>query len=121
MGNARTLYTTEAGLLRALAHPTRLQIMDVLRGGEACVCHIQAMLGLRQANISQHLMALREAGLVTSRKEGLRVYYQMRDRQVLNVLDGVGDMACAHNGDMESAAARPPRVRCNCPQCAERK
>jgi len=92
----------------------------VLREGEACVCHIQAMLGLRQANVSQHLMALREAGLVTSRKEGLHVYYQMRNRQVLNVLDGVEDIACAHNNGVRPTTDRKPRVRCNCPQCAER-
>ena len=51
----KLLYTLEAETLQALAHPARLEILELLRDGEACVCHIQAMLDQRQAYISQHL------------------------------------------------------------------
>ncbi|MGZ7212499.1 ArsR/SmtB family transcription factor, partial [Streptococcus pyogenes] len=57
-------YRKQAQFFKILMHPTRLAILDILRGGEQCVCHMEAYLGLRQAHISQHLMALREVGLV---------------------------------------------------------
>ena len=89
MTAAPPAFETEAHLLALLAHPIRLQIMDLLRHGEVCVCDMQAALGQRQAYVSQHLMALREAGLVTCRKDGLRVYYQLSDPRILRVLDQV--------------------------------
>jgi len=88
-------YRREAHLLSVLAHPLRLQILDLLRSEEACVCDLQAALHQRQAYVSQHLMALRDASLVTCRKEGLRVYYQLRDPKILSVLDAL----CAVNPD----------------------
>lgn len=89
MPSARPAFETEARLLALLAHPMRLQILELLRHGEVCVCDMQAALGRRQAYISQHLMALREAGLVTCRKEGLRVYYRLSEPRILRVLDQV--------------------------------
>jgi len=82
-------FETEARLLALLAHPIRLQIVELLRHGEVCVCDMQAALNQRQAYVSQHLMALREAGLVTCRKDGLRVYYRLSDPRILRVLDQV--------------------------------
>ena len=93
MPTARSAFETEANLLSSLAHPIRLQILEILRDGEACVCHIQAALNQRQAYVSQHLMALRAAGLVTRRKEGLRVYYRLSDPQILDILDDVQTVA----------------------------
>ena len=89
MPSAQLAFETEARLLALLAHPIRLQILELLRHGEVCVCDMQAALKQRQAYISQHLMALREAGLVTCRKEGLRVYYQLSEPRILRVLDQV--------------------------------
>ena len=67
----------QAHLLKTLSHPTRLAVLEILRDGEQCVCHMEAMLGLRQASISQQLMVLREAGLVGVRRDGLNVYYRV--------------------------------------------
>ena len=89
MPSAPLAFETEARLLALLAHPIRLQIVDLLRHGEVCVCDMQAALSQRQAYVSQHLMALREAGMVTCRKDGLRVYYQLSDARILRVLDQV--------------------------------
>jgi DNA-binding transcriptional ArsR family regulator len=55
MRSTNTSYNLPAKVFNALAHPSRLEILELLRDGEACVCHIQAMLDLRQAYISQHL------------------------------------------------------------------
>ena len=85
--NARHEAETTARLFKALMHPCRLAILDILRGGEACVCHLEAALGYRQAYISQHLMMLREAGLVQGRREGYNVYYHVNRPEVYAVLD----------------------------------
>jgi DNA-binding transcriptional ArsR family regulator len=89
MSSAQPSFEAEARLLALLAHPIRLQIVELLRHGEVCVCDMQAALNQRQAYVSQHLMALREAGLVTCRKDGLRVYYRLGDPRILRVLDQV--------------------------------
>src|SRR5512136_1678423 len=89
MSSVPFTFETEARLLALLAHPIRLQIVELLRHGEACVCDMQAVLNQRQAYVSQHLMALRVAGLVTCRKDGLRVYYRLSDPRILRVLDQV--------------------------------
>ncbi len=80
-------YEQLAELFKGLAHPTRLQILDLLREGEMCVCHIEASLNKRQAYISQQLMTLREAGLVDSRRDGLQVYYRLNDPQIRDLLN----------------------------------
>jgi ArsR family transcriptional regulator len=102
-------------LFRALMHPTRLAILDLLRQGEQCVCHLEAHLGKRQAYISQQLMVLREAGLVVDERERLNVYYRVRDMRVFALLD----TARAMQG-IDPATHRPtlPADACSCPKCA---
>ena len=64
-------------VFHALAEPTRLAILDRLRGGEHCVCNLQDLLDAGQSRLSFHLKVLREAGLVTDRREGRWVYYTL--------------------------------------------
>jgi ArsR family transcriptional regulator len=64
-------------VFKALADPTRVRILGLLRGGEICVCHIYESLRLPQPLVSRHLAYLRRAGLVDTRKDGLWVYYRM--------------------------------------------
>jgi DNA-binding transcriptional ArsR family regulator len=116
-------YDLQAELLKVLAHPVRLQILDILRDGEQCVCHLQAVLGLRQAYVSQQLMELRELGLVADRKEGLRVFYSVRDPSVYAILDVARSLVGrqAHKRgltlsfELSDGATRRP---CDCPKCA---
>lgn len=82
-------FEDKARLFRILSHPTRLKILDMLRGGEECVCHMQSVLGKRQAYVSQQLIVLRDAGMVTDRKEGLNVFYTLADQAVADMLDAV--------------------------------
>ena len=103
------MYEEWAGRCKALAHPVRLQILDMLREGEVCVCHIRAKLRRRQAYVSQQLMVLREAGLVKTRKEGLRVFYRLSDPHVEALLNAIlGPVA---------ADAPSPVEGCDCPRC----
>jgi DNA-binding transcriptional ArsR family regulator len=72
-------FQLQAKLFRALAHPVRLQILNVLAKREACVCHLEALLGRPQPYVSQQLATLREAGLVKDRREGTLIYYSAAD------------------------------------------
>ncbi len=99
-----------ADLLKAMAHPTRLQILTMLRQGEICVCHIENALSKPQPYISQQLMVLRDAGVVESRKDGLQVYYRIRDARVLRLLD-----AALGKVDAVNFIAL---ADCSCPACA---
>lgn len=82
-------YGDVALALKALAHPARLQIVDLLRRNDLCVCQMERALGKRQAYISQHLMVLREAGLVTARKDGLLVHYSLANPLIEELLSVV--------------------------------
>jgi ArsR family transcriptional regulator len=108
-------YRLSAQLLRALAHPARLHLLNALRDGEECVCHLSALLRQRQAYVSQQMMSLRQAGLIEDRKEGLRMYYRIKDPRVFAVLDAVNLFAGS-----KGIASEPPRVvACPCPKCGK--
>lgn len=77
----------KASVFQALAHPTRLQVLEVLRDGELSVGAIRTKVQLDQANLSQHLAKLRLGGLVANRKEGNQVFYSIRDKALIDVLD----------------------------------
>jgi DNA-binding transcriptional ArsR family regulator len=118
------VFDHQAKLLQALAHPVRLEILDVLRDGEQCVCHLEAVLGLRQAYLSQQLMALRKVGLVAHRKDGLRVYYRVLDPGVYAILDVVHSLVGRQAAKLgrSSSQAAPSRAKaraCTCPKCAQ--
>ena len=78
----------KAGIFQALAHPTRIAIVELLRDeGEVPVSTVYERLELEQANVSQHLAVLRSKHVVVARKEGNQVYYSLRDRVIGKVLD----------------------------------
>jgi DNA-binding transcriptional ArsR family regulator len=113
-------YKELAQLYKALAHPVRLRILEILAQQEACVCHLTAVLRQRQPYVSQHLAMLRAANLVAERREGTLIYYRLRDEQVAEVL-ALGKQAIQEEG---AALEFPPipegRVpHCPCPHCQE--
>ncbi len=110
-------YDLETQVLKAIAHPVRLRILNALREGEECVCHLMALLDRRQAYVSQQLMFLRQAGILEDRKEGWRVYYRITNPQILNVLEALNVFV---------GAKRPVReVKtvpvCPCPKCEKQE
>ncbi len=86
-------YRLQARMVKALAHPTRLQMLALLREGERCACEFGPLLGLGQANVSQHLAVLRRAHLVNTRRDGVRVMYSLSDERTSEVLDTVAHIA----------------------------
>jgi ArsR family transcriptional regulator len=77
----------KADIFQALAHPTRIAIVEILRGGEVSAGTILERLGGEQANVSQHLAVLRSKRIVQNRKEGNQVFYSIRSQLLIEVLD----------------------------------
>lgn len=75
-----------ADILKALAQPTRLKIVDLLRDGERCVCEIYPALEKEQPNVSKHLNMMRRVGILECRKDGLRIMYRIKNPEVLEIL-----------------------------------
>jgi ArsR family transcriptional regulator len=112
-------FVRQADYFKALAHPVRLQILTILRQGEACVCHLEAILHKRQAYISQQLAVLREAGLLSERKDGLFVYYSLADANVTSVLDSSLTSVRPQLTDTPlTTLSLSPSTGCACPTCA---
>lgn len=88
----KTAHDFKAEILKALAHPNRLRILEALRSGEICNCEIGPKLKLEQSNLSRHLQALSEAGLVLARRDGIRIMYRVADARVFKLLDLAGEM-----------------------------
>jgi len=86
----------KASVFQALAHPTRIAILEVLREGEFAAGAIQERLGAEQANISQHLAILRSRQIVNSRKQGNQVFYALRNKVLIEVLDLMRQYFQAH-------------------------
>lgn len=107
-----------ASLFHLLGQPGRLMIMLVIGDFETCVCHLEAVLGFRQAYISQQLMTLRDTGLVTTRRDGRNIFYRLTDPRLLEVIRQVALLL--EEGDILKRFERPIHVKhCPCPYCAE--
>ena len=107
-------YASQAQLLKVLTHPARIAILNILREGEHCVCHMEAHLGFRQAYISQQLMVLREAGLIQDRRDGWNVFYQISEPRIFAVLTAVEQIIAPENRPSKPGQA----VSCSCPKCS---
>jgi DNA-binding transcriptional ArsR family regulator len=105
-----------SNLLFLIGQPVRLQILTALGIQEACVCHLEAVLGMRQAALSQHLMILRKANLVISRREGRNIFYSLANPDLLVSLRQLGSAAGV---DLNMFASIPcsPVAGCPCPMC----
>lgn len=76
-----------ADILKALAQPTRLKIIDFLKDGERCVCEIFPAIGEEQSNTSRHLNMMLSSGVLSRRKDGLKIYYAIKHPEILDVVD----------------------------------
>ena len=112
------IYQEQTTLFKALNHPVRLAILDVLRLDEACVCHLEAVLGQRQAYISQQLAVLREAGLIEDRRDGWNIFYRIKDRRLYDLLEGARTLLGLPPAADE---AHLVPVECPCPKCTQKR
>jgi len=80
------LYQMKADVFKALAHPLRVAIAEMLRDGEQCVCRIAELLGAERSNISRHLALMVRAGILAGRKDGQMVFYSLSTPCVLDFI-----------------------------------
>ena len=83
---AQKLYKLKADVIAAAGHPIRLAVIDFLKDGEQCVCDIAGFVGAKRSNVSRHLGVLLKAGVVSQRKDGLKMMYALRTPCVLNFM-----------------------------------
>jgi ArsR family transcriptional regulator len=89
---AREKYEARAAIIKAMAHPTRLLIIDKLSKREHCVCEFQEMVGADMSTISKHLAILKNAGIVAIDKRGQMVFYRLTCPCVLSFLSCIESM-----------------------------
>ena len=80
-------YEFQTEILKAIAQETRLSIIELLRDGERCVCEIFPAINQEQSNVSRHLNVMQKAGILTRRKEGLRIFYAVKHPEVLAIIE----------------------------------
>lgn len=85
-------YEARARIIKAMAHPTRLFIVDELSKGERCVCELRDMIGADVSTVSKHLSVLKQAGIVEDEKRGLQVWYSLKVPCILKFFGCVEDV-----------------------------
>lgn len=99
----REVYKQKAIIIKAMAHPSRLMMIDALAEEEKCVCDLQKLVGADLSTVSKHLSLMKSAGIVADRKEGLKVYYRLRVPCVLRFFDCVEAVLRANSEDTARA------------------
>lgn len=105
-----------ASLFDLFSQPARIQIVWIIREKPACVCHLVAALGLRQASISQHLMILRKAGFVATRRDSRNIYYTLSSPELISLIENAAAVLNLPMDELDRLSLRP-LVHCPCPQC----
>ena len=80
-----------AEILKALAHPVRLQIIELLENNEKCVGDIMEALGIKQSITSQQLNMMKDKGVLSCRRDGAKVYYRIENKSVIKLLHCIYD------------------------------
>ncbi|HWQ83143.1 MAG TPA: metalloregulator ArsR/SmtB family transcription factor [Anaerolineales bacterium] len=104
-------------LFKALSQPARIEILLAIGTSEACVCHLEAQLTMRQAYISQQLMALRQAGILETRRDGRYIYYRLADPAVLELISQAAQVLQIPAEKTQRADLEQAMAACPCPHC----
>ena len=96
-------YEARARVIKAMAHPSRLFVVDELSRGERCVCELRDMIGADMSTVSKHLSVLKDAGIVEDEKRGQQVFYRLRVPCILNFFGCVEDVLVANARRMSAS------------------
>jgi len=99
-------YAVRARVMKALAHPSRLLMVDALGSGERCVCELTELVGADISTVSKHLSLLKNAGIVTCEKRGLQVFYRLRCTCIPQFFDCVESVLKQQAGSLCCSAKR---------------
>jgi DNA-binding transcriptional ArsR family regulator len=92
----RQLYKLHASICHTLSNPKRLEIIDKLRASELSVTALAEALEISQANLSQHLAIMRQKGIVTTRRDGLNVFYKLSNPKIVKACDLMRQVLLEH-------------------------
>ena len=109
--------TRIAEYFKILGAPFRIQILYNIGYGEACVCHLETVLDKRQAYISQHLMVMRDAGILETRREGKYIYYRVADRSLFEILESTAGIINIQENGLPNISNAERHSQCDCPHC----
>ncbi len=115
--NKRAFEGKVSSILSVLGNPFRVKIAIALGNQEACVCHLEQLLKKRQAYISQHLMVMRDAGLLDTRRDGKYIYYRLADREALDLIRTAARLAGIDPDGMPNLSTTNILEKCECPKC----
>lgn len=115
--NTNTFEHKSSNILAVLGNPFRVRLVLALWAQEACVCHLEALLKKRQAYISQHLMALREANLLETRRDGKYIYYRLADPEIVELILAAGEIAGLDRDQLPKKQDIKVLEKCICPNC----
>lgn len=101
----QAIFEARARILKALAHPSRLFMVDALSRGERCVCELTEMVGADMSTVSKHLSVLKAAGIVSDEKRGMQVYYSLKVPCVMGFFDCVSDVLTSRAADQAGLAS----------------
>jgi ArsR family transcriptional regulator len=98
-------YEARAKIAKALAHPSRLMMLDALAEGERCVCDLTELVGADQSTVSKHLAVLKNAGIVEDRKDGVMTFYRLKIRCLQGLWGCIESVLKQNLKDQEAALA----------------
>ena len=102
----KRIFQLHAELCKTLANPIRLEILSLLRDGKKSVNELAALAGVRQATVSQHLAVLRQRGVVSARREGINVYYDVANPKVTKACDIIREVLFEHITNMKEISLK---------------
>lgn len=106
-----------AEYFKILGSPFRIQILSTIGYGEACVCHLEAVLNKRQAFISQHLRVMRDSGILETRRAGKYIYYRVANQGLFQVLELAADNLKLPKNTFPIIIETEKHTKCDCPHC----
>ena len=104
--NEKRIFQLHAEICKTLSNPIRLEILSRLRDGKKSVNEIASLTGVRQATVSQHLAVLRQRGVVSTRREGINVYYDVANPKITRACDLMREVLFEHIASMNEISPK---------------
>src|SRR3990170_3997668 len=107
----KRIFQLHAELCKTLANPIRLEILSLLRDGKKSVSELAVLTGVRQATVSQHLAVLRQRGVVSTRREGINVYYDVANPKITRACDLMREVLFEHIASMNEISPKEVKTQ----------
>lgn len=102
----KRVFQLHAELCKTLANPIRLEILSLLRDGKKSVSELAALTGVRQATVSQHLAVLRQRGVVSTKREGINVYYDVANPKITKACEIIREVLFEYINNMNEISLK---------------